>query len=76
MEIYKQVTVLLKAGIIRHSTATNYSQILLTKKLDNTKRLCIDFRKLNDCSDTTKWPIPDIDGIFERVGKKTSEIFW
>jgi hypothetical protein len=62
-EIYKQLTPLLEAGIIRHSAASHYSQILLKKKKDyDAKRLCIDFRKLNRCTKTTKHPFPDIKG--------------
>ena len=74
MEIYRQVTALLDAGIIQHSPACYYSQVLLTKKPDGSDRMCIDFRKLNDCSDTIKHPLPNIDAIFERVGKHKPKV--
>lgn len=63
MEIYKQVTTLLEAGTIQHSKATNYSQVLLTKK-DSTPpswRMCIDYWYLNSCTDTMYHPIPNIN---------------
>ena len=34
--------------------------------------MCIDYRFLNDCSTGGSWPIPNIKGIFERLGKHKS----
>ena len=74
-EIYEQVTALLKSGIIKHSSATRYSQILLQPKKPEGWRMCIDYRYLNDCSTGGSWPIPNIKGIFERLGQHRSSIY-
>jgi hypothetical protein len=49
-EILKQVTELLNAGIIEPSTASFYSQVILASKLDDTWRFYIDYRSLNNCT--------------------------
>ena len=39
---------LLRQGIIRKSNAAHYSQLLLVPKPDQTFRMCVDYRTLND----------------------------
>jgi hypothetical protein len=46
-DIERQVTEMLKSGIIQQSTSPFASQILLEKKKDREWRLCVDYRKLN-----------------------------
>ena len=38
------------AGIIEKSQAPYYSQVLMVTKPDGSKRMCIDYRNLNDCT--------------------------
>ena len=58
-DIVKQITELEKAGIIERSQSTYYSQVLMVPKPDGSKRMCIDYRNLNDCTPDASWPIPD-----------------
>ena len=74
-EILKQVDELLKTGIIEPSTASYYSQVILASKPDDTWRFCIDYRKLNDCTKSASWPIPNIKEMFGRLGTHHSNIF-
>jgi hypothetical protein len=67
-EILRQVDELLKTGIIEPSTASYYSQVILASKPDERRwRFCIDFRKLNDCTRSASWPIPNIKQMFGRL---------
>jgi transposase InsO family protein len=74
-EILRQVDELLKTGIIEPSTASYYSQVILASKPDDEWRFCIDFRKLNDCTKSASWPIPNIKQMFGRLGAHHSDIF-
>jgi hypothetical protein len=59
-EMLREVDELLKTGIIEPSTASYYSQVILASKLDDSWRFCVDYHKLNDCTKSTRWPIPNI----------------
>ena len=74
-EILRQVDELLKTGIIEPSTASYYSQVILASKPDDTWRFCIDFRSLNECTQSASWPIPNIQQMFARLGTHHSNIF-
>jgi hypothetical protein len=74
-EIRKQVTELLNAGMIEPSTASYYSQVILTSKPDDTWRFCIDYCSLNNCTQSASWPIPNIREMFSRLGTHYSDTF-
>ena len=75
-EVQKQVTELLRQGILEPSSASYYSQALLIPKpgVDNW-RLCIDYRNLNNCTKDASWPIPNIDQMLRRIGKLKARFF-
>jgi transposase InsO family protein len=74
-EILKQVTALLDQGIIEPSMASYYSQVILASKPDDSWRFCIDYRSLNDCTQSASWPIPNIKELFARLGTHHSDTF-
>jgi transposase InsO family protein len=74
-EIFRQVDALLKRGIIEPSNSSHYSQVILASKPDDTWRFCIDYRKLNDCTKSPSWPIPNIKSMFSRLGTQGSDVF-
>ena len=47
--LFSTLETLLRQGIIRTSNAAHYSQVLLVPKPDQTFRMCVDYRALNDC---------------------------
>ena len=74
-EIRKQVTEMMDAGIIEKSQATFYSQVMLTPKPNSTWRFCVDYRALNDATDSASWPIPNIANLLSRLGCAKADIF-
>jgi hypothetical protein len=74
-EIRRQIDKMLELKIIETSTATEYSQILLTPKPDGKWRFCIDFRRANDASEGRAWPIPIIMQMLQRIGQQKPKWF-
>ncbi len=74
-EIRTQVDELLRTKVIEPSTASYYSQVILASKPNDQWRFCIDFRKMNDCTQSASWPIPNIGQMFGRLGTHHSNLF-
>ena len=75
VEISKQINTLLEQGIIEKSPAEYYSQVLLTPKPGGEFRLCVDYRNLNDASESASHPIPNIKHMLNRIGDHRSSIY-
>ena len=52
---------LLKKNLIKESTGPWSSPIVLARKHDGSFRLCVDYRKLNECTVKSAQPLPRID---------------
>ena len=74
-EIARQVDEMLKAGIIEKSNATFYSQVMLTPKPNGDYRFCVDYRNMNDATESASWPIPNIAGLLARLGRQKADTF-
>jgi hypothetical protein len=66
---------MLDAKVIRPSTATEYSQVLLVPKKPSGWRFCIDYRRLNDVSKIEAWPLPNVKHMLNRLGTNRSEYY-
>jgi hypothetical protein len=47
----------------------------MVPKPDGSKRMCIDFRNLNDCTEDASWPIPHIAEMLRRIGTYKAKLF-
>ena len=60
---------MLDAGIIKHSNSPWLSPVIIVPKKDGSKRVCIDFRKVNAISVVPAPSLPSTEDIFYSLGK-------
>jgi hypothetical protein len=60
VELKKQIDGLLEKGYIRPSTSPWAAPVLFVEKKDGTKRMCIDYRDLNEVTVKNKYPLPEL----------------
>lgn len=65
--IKKMIGELLDSGIIRETHSPYASPILLVKKKNGEKRMCIDYQKLNSMTVKEQQPLPRIDDQIDRL---------
>jgi hypothetical protein len=58
---------LLEKGYIRPSTSPWAAPVLFVEKKDGTKRMCIDYRSLNEVTIKNKYPLPRIEDLFDQL---------
>ncbi len=63
-----QITTMLMANIIRHSNSPWSFPVVLVGKSDKTKRLCVNYKRLNDITVNDPFPITLIGDILDKVG--------
>jgi hypothetical protein len=67
VELKKQIDELLEKGYIRPSTSPWAAPVLFVEKKDGTKRMCIDYRSLNEVTVKNKYPLPQIEDLFDQL---------
>jgi hypothetical protein len=67
VELKKQIDELLEKGYIRPSTSPWAAPMLFVEKKYGTKRMCIDYRSLNEVTIKNKYPLPRIEDLFDQL---------
>jgi hypothetical protein len=67
VELKKQIDELSEKGYIRPSTSPWAALVLFVEKKDGTKRMCIDYRSLNEVTIKNKYPLPRIEDLFDQL---------
>jgi hypothetical protein len=62
-----QLKELLDLGLIRPSVSPWSAPVIFVKKKDGSLRLCIDYRDLNCATLKNRYPIPQIDDLFDHM---------
>lgn len=69
--VEEQIRELLSLGIIRPSSSSVSSPVVLVKYEDKTSRLCVDYRELNENTVDLRYPTRNMREVIDRVaGKK------
>ena len=63
----KEISGLLEAGLIRPSDSPFGAQVLFVEKKDGSRRMCVDYRSLNESTVGDAYPLPLIDELFDRL---------
>jgi hypothetical protein len=66
-ELKTQLQDLLEKGIIKPSSSPWGCPTIFVKKKDQTLRMCMDYRPLNEVTIKNKYPLPQIDILFDQL---------
>ena len=70
-ELRNEVDTMLEMGVVKPSTWSYASPIVMVKKKDGSNRVCVDFRKLNKITEVDPEPMMTAEDLFRRLsGKK------
>jgi hypothetical protein len=67
VELKKQINELSEKGYIRPSTSPWVAHVLFVEKKDDTRRMCIDYRALNEVTIKNKYPLSRIEDLFDQL---------
>nr|GEV57625.1 retrotransposon protein, putative, Ty3-gypsy subclass [Tanacetum cinerariifolium] len=66
-ELSEQLQELSEKGFIRPSSSPWGARVLFVKKKDGSFRMCIDYRELNKLTVKNRYPLPQIDDLFDQL---------
>jgi hypothetical protein len=67
VELKKQIAELQAKGFIRPSSSPWGALVVFVEKKDVTQRMCVDYRFLNDVTIKNKYPLPQIEDLFDQM---------
>ena len=66
-EIKKHIDDMMNSGIIEKAETPYYSHPVIVQKTETSFRFCIDYRGLNEATESASWPLPNITQLFDRI---------
>jgi hypothetical protein len=66
-ELKKQIEELLAKRFIHPSTSPWGAPVIFVDRKDGTRRMCVDYRSLNDVTIKNKYPLPKIEDLFDQM---------
>nr|GEV63997.1 putative reverse transcriptase domain-containing protein [Tanacetum cinerariifolium] len=70
-ELSEQLQELSDKGFIRPSSSPWGASVLFIKKKDGSFRMCIDYRELNKLTVKNRYPLPQIDDLFDQLQRSS-----
>jgi hypothetical protein len=67
IELKKQIEELLEKGFICPSLSPWGAPVLFVNKKDGSRRMCVDYRSLNEVTIKNKYPLPQIKDLFDQM---------
>jgi hypothetical protein len=67
VELKKQIAELQAKGFIRPSSSPWGAPVLFVEKKDETQRMCVDYRSLNEVTIKNKYRFPRIEDMFDQM---------
>ena len=67
-EVSRQLRKMQDAGVIRPSSSSWASPVVLVRKKDGTYRFCVDYRELNAVTKPDTFPLPRVDDLLDQLG--------
>ena len=67
----EEIKTLLGPGIVRPSTNPWAAPIVPVPKKDGTRRMCVDYRKLNSITTNVPYPHPNIEQLIANLGNSS-----
>jgi hypothetical protein len=67
IELKKQIEELLEKGFIHPSSSPWGAPVLFMNKKDGSRRMCVDYRSLNEVTIKNKYPLPRIEDMFDQM---------
>ncbi|MEW8544650.1 MAG: reverse transcriptase domain-containing protein, partial [Candidatus Thiodiazotropha sp.] len=68
-KVKKEIQDMIEAGIAEKSASPYASPIVIVPKKDNSIRLCVDYRQLNQVTIFDPQPMPKLEDIINKLGK-------
>jgi len=73
-ELKETLKYMLDRDIIESSSSTFSSPVIFVKKKDGTTRFCVDLRKVNQIVGNQDYPLPVVQQLLERLGRRMQEM--
>jgi hypothetical protein len=67
VDLKKQIAELQAKGFIWPSSSPWAAAVLFVEKKDETQRMCVDYRALNEVTIKNKYPLPRIEDLFDQM---------
>jgi hypothetical protein len=67
VELKKQIEELVEKGFFRPSSSPLGAPVLFVNKKDGSRRMCVDYRILNELTIKNKYPLPQIEDLFDQM---------